>query len=39
MMSGRGTCFGESLAFLGLLPWVRLELEQEDLKVKVAGRP
>ena len=34
---GRGTSFGEPLVFLGLLPWVRLELEQWDLKAKEAG--
>lgn len=37
--SGRGTSLGESLVFLGLRPWARLELEQQDLKVKGAGGP
>lgn len=32
---GRGTCFGESLVFLGLLPWVRLE--QQGLQVRAVG--
>lgn len=31
MKLGRGTCFGASLVFLGLLPWV-LALEPQDLQ-------
>lgn len=32
MRLGRGTCFGEFLVFLGLLPWVWLALERQDLQ-------